>query len=539
MRTAHIKPKPGSSHPWLMLILLVLICLTLTACSGNPLATVEPISVTIQDLQEVHQLTVPAGSNVQSALDKAEIVLRELDRVEPPTYTVIDETIAIQVIRVTEEFEVEEKVMPYLRQTVRNESLAEGEQLLVQPGVNGLQQLTYRSVLENGIETSRSLFKTTISVEPQSEIIMIGVQSPFKPIEIPGRMVYLTAGNAWLMEDDTGTRIPLITSGDLDGRIFNLSPDGKWLLFTRLAEEGSGIINSLWLLNLDNRDTEPVNLQIDNVIHFADWAPNTPQMIFYSTVEPRSTAPGWQANNNLLSVVIGSDGLILSQEEVVEPNSGGIYGWWGTHFLWAPDGSQLAYARPDSVGLVDFENNIYYPLVDILPFQTRSDWAWVPGLSWSADSQLLYVVTHEKSTDSTNHEASPIFNLSTVSLSTLKVFPLVQQVGMFAQPQFSPAFQSEPLRIAYLEAIFPEQSDTSHYRLITIDQDGSNRKEIFPSEGSLGLEPQVVAWSPSRLNGQPRYLGYIYQGNIWLIDSETAKFQQVTGDGLISRMDWQ
>lgn len=538
MQAAHIKPKSGSSHAWLMLILLVLVCLTITACSGNPLATVEPISVTIQDLQQIQQLTVPAGTNIQSALDKAEIVLRELDRVDPPTYTIIKEPISIQVIRVTEEFEVEEKVMPYVRQTVRNESLTEGEQLLVQPGVNGLQQLTYRRVMENGIETSRSLFNTTISVQPQSEIIMIGVQAPFKPLVIPGRLVYLSAGNAWLMEDDTGTRIPLFTSGDLDGRIFNLSPDGKWLLFTRLAEESSENINSLWLLNLD-KDAEPVNLGIDNIIHFADWAPNTPQLIYYSTVEPRAAAPGWQANNNLLSAVIGSDGVILSQEEWVEPNSGGIYGWWGTQFLWSPDGSQLAYARPDSVGLVDFENSIYYPFVEILPYQTRSDWAWVPGLAWSADSQLLYVVTHEKATGSTDHETSPIFNLSTVSLFTQKVIPLVQQAGMFAQPKFSPAIQGDSLRLAYLEAIFPEQSDSSHYRLITIDQDGSNRKAIFPADGSLGLDPQEVAWSPARQNGQPRYLGYIYQGNVWLIDPETAKFQQVTGDGLISRIDWQ
>ena len=42
-----------------------------------------------------------------------------------------------------------------------------------------------------------------------------------------------------------------LTSGDLDGRIFTLSPDGAWLLFSRsstrpIDEE----INNLWLKNI-------------------------------------------------------------------------------------------------------------------------------------------------------------------------------------------------------------------------------------------------------------------------------------------------
>jgi hypothetical protein len=30
-----------------------------------------------------------------------------------------------------------------------------------------------------------------------------------------------------------------------------------------------------------------------------------------------------------------------------------------------------------------------------------------------------------------------------------------------------------------------------------------------------------------------------YQGNLWLIDSITGQSQQVTGDGLIVRMNWK
>ena len=41
---------------------------------------------------------------------------------------------------------------------------------------------------------------------------MVGVQAPFAPISIPGKLIYLTGGNAWMMEGTTSTRRPLVTS---------------------------------------------------------------------------------------------------------------------------------------------------------------------------------------------------------------------------------------------------------------------------------------------------------------------------------------
>jgi hypothetical protein len=466
--------------------------------------------------------------------------LTDTDRVEPPTYTVLTESTSIVVIRVTEEFETEERVIPFSRQTVRNESLPEGQQRLIQPGINGVEVLTYRRVLENGIETSRTLFLRETRVEQQPEIIMIGVQAPFSPIPIPGRLAYLSGGNAWIMEGNTGSRRPLVTSTDLDGWIFSLSPDATWLLFTRRASENEPKkINSLWMVNLEEEDAQPVSLGVDNVIHYAGWAPTASQTIYYSTVEPRESAPGWQANNDLWQLEFAPDGLKLSNNILIESNAGGIYGWWGTQFAWSPDGALLAYARPDSAGLVDFESGSYLPLMDILPYQTRGDWAWIPPMTWSPDGQQVYITTHEPVSGLSTPEASPEFNLASLSLTNQQVVPLIQRTGMFAFPQFSPTVINEPERLAYLEAVFPDQSDNSRYRLVLIDRDGSNRVTIFPEEGSTGLEPQPVVWSPSRLESQPRYIAVIYRGNIWLVDPETIEARQVTGDGLVSRIDWR
>ncbi len=95
-------------------------------------------------------------------------------------------------------------------------------------------------------------------------------------------------------------------------------------------------------------------------------------------------------------------------------------------------------------------------------------------------------------------------------------------------------------QIAYLQAIFPAQSETSRYRVIVMDRDGSNRRAIFPPEDAQGIEPQTPIWTPDPVPGQTGdFLAVVYQGNLWLIDSGSAQAHQITGDGLISRIDWK
>ena len=94
--------------------------------------------------------------------------------------------------------------------------------------------------------------------------------------------------------------------------------------------------------------------------------------------------------------------------------------------------------------------------------------------------------------------------------------------------------------MAFLQAIFPEQSETSRYRVIVMDRDGSNQRTIFPPSDAPGLEPQTPVWAPQPLAGQAGdFLGLVYQGNLWLVDSGSSQAFQVTCDGLISRIDWK
>ena len=483
---------------------------------------------------------VPAGSTIQQALEISAIAINNLDRIDPPTYTLITAPIKISITRIRESFEIEEVTIPFTQQKVRNESLPQGQTVLVQPGVNGNQQITYRRLYEDDVERSRTEVKRTTLLEPKPEIIMIGVQTPFSAVAIPNKLAYLTAGNAWIMHRTTGERRSLVSTADLDGRIFSLSPDGKWLLFSRKSSKPANQeINTLWIISTTDENPKPIDLKISNIIHFADWSPTAVYSVFYSTVEPRSAAPGWQANNDLYSMAFTPGGAVGKKEEIIPSNSGGIYGWWGTQYFWSSNGKQMAYSRPDSIGLVNLEKKSLAQLLSLLPFQTRSDWAWIPGISWSPDGHFLYGVNHVYKAGLVSDEASPLFDLIAISISNGLQTPLVPQSGMFTYPVTSPIQSDNHFAVAYLQSIFPEQSETSRYRLVIMDRDSSNRQIIFPSEGATGLDPQRLVWSPQPSLDTPIRIAVIYQGNLWLISPSSGQSQQITGDGLISRIDWK
>lgn len=537
IRPFSLKPSPFS---WLVITFLAFLPFLLVAgCTANTPEQPYTIPVRIEIDQQIINQDIPAGSTVQRAIEMAGVSLGNLDKVEPPGFTSITESTTIKITRVREEFELEENIIPFSQQKVRNESLAEGQTLLIQPGVNGTEQITYRLVFENNLQISRTAVKTSILVEPKPEIIMIGIKAPFAPVEISGKLVYIIAGNAWLMQNTTSERIPLITSGDLDGRIFRLSADGKWLLFTRSStRDPAEEINSLWIANISVTPIRIYDLQARNVITFADWLPGFSQAVIFSTVEPRSTAPGWQSNNDLNLVKFTTSGNLTPVEEILPPNSGGVYGWWGTQFEFSPDRRTLLYARSDSIGTVDLETGDLQPLFEIVPYQTRSDWAWVPGISWSPDSDLIFTVSHPKENGPADPESSEFFSLVAFQPDSGILVDLVNEAGMFAYPSASPSDASGRFSIAFLKAIFPRQSADSRYRLWLMEQDGSNQQPVFPPMDSPGLDPQKIVWSPPDEMDRS-LIAVIYQGNLYLINPADGKSTQITGDGLLTQLDWR
>ncbi len=519
-------------------LLLVLFAFATLMVSCRSPQVGEEIVITITADGTTRDISIAAGSTVSQALQTAGVTPGNLDKTEPPFYTVLSEGDLITLTRVSEVFETEEVVIPFERQVIRNETLAEGETRLVQAGVNGLEEVTYRRILEDNVEISKSEVKTTVLNEALPEIVMVGAQSSYTPLNIPGTIAYLAGGNAWILEGSTANRRIIVSTGDLDGRIFTLSPNGEYLVFTRKSKKPADEeINTLWAVRTKNLDPKLISLQAKNVVHFASWIPGT-NSVAYSTVEPRSAAPGWQANNDLYRVSITGG----TPRRLLSANSGGVYGWWGMSFAYSADG-RLAYSRPDGIGLVDQDGGYLKPMLNITPLNTHSDWAWIPPIAWGADGKTLYYVTHSPAPAPITSEESPFFDLSAVSFSSEAVASIVDSAGMFAYPSASPIRsdgREKIYQVAYLQSIFIEQSETSRYRLIVMDRDGSNSKTLFPPTDASGIEPQTPIWAPESLEGQAdNFIAIMYQGNLWLIDSGSSEAYQVTGDGLINVIDWK
>ena len=516
------------------LVVVLIGLLMLTSCTQAQ-ENGQTLEATITADGQTIAVTIQIGDTVQTALDQANVTLSAQDSVEPATYTVLTQDTEIEVIRVTEEFISREEAIPFTSQTVKNETLPEGQTLLIQKGQNGILEITTKITYHNNIEQGRTEYARTIKEIAKPEIIMVGIQSPFSPIAINGKIAYITTGNVWVMENNTGNRRPVVTTGDADGQVLKISPDGEWLLFTKtIDEEESTDINALYAVSLIDTNAEPFSLNARNVIHFADWVPNRARTITYSTVEPRDTAD-WLANNDLYEVTFNINGTVLTNDSILNSTKDGVNFWWGTDFSWSPDGSRLAYAKPDSVGLVDTEDGELIELHSFPSYEPDLDWRWLPSLGWSYDHQVLYTVNHQLS----QNGSDSLFTLTAVLQTDAMVIDLIPDVGMFSFPAPSPIDDNERYQVAYLQAVFPERSDTSRYQLMLMDRDGSNREMLFPPEGSLGLTPQQIQWEPLAEDSINRYLAFIYQGNIHIYDLLEKKTVQITGDGSINAMDWQ
>lgn len=532
-------------HHSFFLVLIIGLALAAAACGGPQLsAPRKQINLIVEDGSREFSINIPAGSTVQEGFDAAGLTLEGKDRVEPSASTILEEDSLVRVIRVEEEYETVEQVIPY--QVIRQptENLPEGEEQLLQAGKNGLEEAAYLRVLENGEEIAYEQINRVTVEEPVNEIILIGRQTAVGSVNLPGNLVYLSDGNAWKMENSSFNRSLVVATGDLDGRIFKLSDNGEWLLFTRKHDDEE-VINTLWAANISGEEQELIDLEVSNVIHFADWVLGSVQEVVYSTVESRVAAPGWQANNDLVLKHFSLSGWTEISEIIQETNYGGVYGWWGTDFEYTPDGSSVVYASPDQIGVIDIESKKKNVLLDLIPFNTRGDWAWMPGLGMGPRGDVLYTVQHAGDPESNLAERSPYFDLVAIPLKSGIAIKLKENVGMFAYPLPSPLVEKKTgekgFQLAYLQAALPEMSETSSYRIAVMDRDGSNQRVIFPSLDMSGLEPHRGwgAWGPKQFPDQQGYpLAVLYQNNIWVIDPDTGETNQITGDGRVQRLDW-
>jgi hypothetical protein len=513
-------------------VLFLLIALSLLLGCRSSLMSKQV--VILVDGQEISLPTTVL--TVREALAEAGVTVGPEDRAQPDLWVELEDGMAIRVIRVQEEVIVERQVVAYTQQVIKSEALSVGEQKLLQAGKNGEVEVTYRLQFQDGVEIARSILQRVVITEPVPQIVAVGVAGVVESVEIQGSIAYLNSGNAWIMRGASGGRYAVTSEGKLDGRVFSLSPDGAYLLYSVPTDtvEYDGAFNELYLLSVVLVQEEPQRLPIQNVL-WAGWSPDGRQIAYSTGV--KSGPPGWKANNDLwLTFVRNGDGDVARPDpkRVLPSQTVGAYSWWGTSYTWSPDGTKLAYARPDQVGWVDLETRRAFPIADFAPLNTRSDWVWAPTSSWSPDSGFIASVVHGQPKPGQGAEESQRFELWAFSLTPQVRARLVDPVGMWGTPLWSSPREGGESLIAYAQADDPFNSQQNPYALKVMDRDGSNKRVVFPVGRRQGMLPPVAYdWSPDG-----RQLVVLYQGDLHLVDLGNGQVQQLTGDGQCTRLDW-
>ena len=503
------------------LVALALSVLALLSCQPQP-------KQLFIEVDNSRRTVTTDTATVREALAAAGVSLGALDRAKPDLYVETAPDMVIVVTRVEEKYETERVTVPFEHETAVNEALPAGESRVIQLGVNGEDEVTYRRVLENGIEVERTEISRTSVSRPVNEIVAVGAREELPAVSLGGTIAYLSAGNAWLMRDSSAGRQPLTTAGDLDGRVFELSPDGHSLLFSRrLTGDAQTPLNQLCSVDTTIVGERPISLPIQGAL-YAEWSPDGTQ-VAYSTAQRSASPPGWRANNDLWLVQAGQ--LIsgtLRPTQLISANTAGEYSWWGSTFRWAPDGQKIAFAGADHVGVVEVLSGRLRTLAQFVPYRTYSEWVWTPAPAWSADSAFVAAAIHGAPLAAEDAQDSPAFDLWAFAADGSFKVPLAGQVGMWACPSWGAA------GVLYGQAANPLQSADSRYALMLRDRDGSNPRQLFPVNQELGVEtPPQVAWSPS---GQ-EYV-FVYNGNLYLSDVRGGAQRQLTTDSQNSQPRW-
>lgn len=524
------------------LLFILPIALILAACQPEPEAANYSVYVQVDNLGRT--FVIPETMTVETFLARANIDWDDNDRIVPPLHTQVTEGTRITIVRVEEEEICETEVLPYQDEYRNVEGLAPGEERIQQQGQNGEQRVCYRIIYENGTQQQRiPVGQAEIIQESINRILAVGVSNEVEPIPITGTLTYINNSNAWIIEGNSTEKRPLTVTGDLDSMVMALSPDGRYLMYTREAEDSESFVNELWVIDTGNPDSA-VQLPITDVLH-AEWLITDDYTISYSTGEVYELFPGWRALNNLwVSRIDPATGESFNPRLIVEENGGGTYGWWGMVFSWSPDGERIAWAQADTTGIYD-DTTQALPLTNFASFRNVQEWSWRTPLSWSFDGQLIASVIHGPSQPGVPADASPIFSVVVNDIDGNFEAMIAEGAGMWAAPKFSPQLENPESPypegyIAYLRLRDPNQPINGEQDLIVADRDGSNARIIFPAEGQSGIRSSDWGLTPTDFTWSPdgRQIAIIYRGNLYIVDVVTEASFQMTFDGNSQHPVW-
>ncbi|MFA9458059.1 ubiquitin-like domain-containing protein [Halalkalibacter sp. AB-rgal2] len=118
------------------------------------------------------------STTVADFLEREEVTLDELDRVEPELDERLEEETSIQVVRVEKVTDVVEEAIDFATVTRKDDDLLSGSEEVVQSGEDGKVEKHYEVILEDGEEVSRELVKEETVKESSDRIVAVGTKEP-------------------------------------------------------------------------------------------------------------------------------------------------------------------------------------------------------------------------------------------------------------------------------------------------------------------------------------------------------------------------
>jgi uncharacterized protein YabE (DUF348 family) len=125
------------------------------------------------------------GSTVADALTSAGVVLMGLDYSVPGEDVALRGGMSIRVIRVTEEIDIQQEVLPFETVYQGDASMELDTQRVLSEGQNGIRQTNIRVRYENGVEISRDAEEAAIATDPINRVIAYGTNIVLRTVDTP------------------------------------------------------------------------------------------------------------------------------------------------------------------------------------------------------------------------------------------------------------------------------------------------------------------------------------------------------------------
>lgn len=488
----------------ILTLFCILVLLCLTACSEESESSTSFLVVLrVDEIERAYRFT--EDHTVADLLSKADLTLNEGDHLSHSMDASLDDGMIITVQKSGDWTDCVLRPIPYGEIRLPNELLSPGEIRLGPGGKDGIERVcTYFQVRDGG--TNQTEIRSEI-VEPAIEqITFFGVDQPEIGLPINGTVSYISHGTVWIMRDNSDHRNAITQVFDADGHVFELSPDGESLLFTRRYEREEK--NQLWLLR-STSDLNLPSLQLDaHIGSLAFWHPGEHETIFtFHEVE----SPTLQRHQLDLRT-----GVLQTNETVhllLDPSS-------EKRIILNNEGTQVAFSGINEIGTINLRNGETYPLSFFGAKSLENNLNWVPEVSWSYDDKVL-ITTKPATTENQPNR----YDIVAYFMEDEIRVTLFENVGQNAIARYSPRASTN---IAFT------QNHAGHYALFISDQDASNERLLFPISEDIPIaDVSEFSWSP---NGQQ--LLAVADGNLWLIEVDSGQAWQLTGDGGVSAVDW-